>query len=81
MFLFCRSLIAFIGSALVAVQLTVARVVAFAIETIAEPFELSPGTPRFAVNAGGAPTAISADLYQRNRHEAGVSRRSAERNV
>lgn len=56
------------------------RAVLFAVDVIAEPFQIRQPVSAPMLSGGGS-AGISPALYQSNRHEAGVSRRSADRNT
>jgi len=56
------------------------RAVLFVVDTLAEPMAMRQPLSSPVVSAGAA-AGISPALYQLNRHEAGVSRRSADRNT
>lgn len=56
------------------------RAILVVLATIAEPFAFRMPFASPLVS-GGAAAGISPALYQSNRHEAGVSRRAADRNT
>lgn len=73
------SLIAF---AMLSIGNVIARAVNFAIDvvaTAAEPFRLT-NEPTLALSTPGG-DQIDAATFQHSRHEAGVRRRSADRNI